>query len=96
MKADPRAAALIIATKLHQGLSAMSEENGRFSEQSARELIVEAIRLLPDVEVTEKDGTLFVTFSDLKGAAPVPLQDAVDSLLTVWHEYEERAEAGIL
>ncbi|MBI3395559.1 MAG: hypothetical protein HY042_06980 [Spirochaetia bacterium] len=96
MKADPRAAALIIAAKLHSGLSAISEEDGRLSHQTARDLIINAIRLLPDIQVTESDGTAYISFAGLAGSAPVPLQDAVDSLVTVWNEYEERAEVGIL
>lgn len=55
-------------------------------------MIVEALSLLPEVTVRSDDEHVFIRFQDRPEEIEIRLHDAVDSLLTVWRDYETLQE----
>lgn len=86
---NPTHLAFIIFHKLHQGLPRLGED---LSENRLRELILEAINLLPDYTAfpTETENRIVVRNTRSKKPFDVVLdiQHSIDSLRTILLEYQ--------
>ncbi len=92
---DPRALALIVFQKIQQELSYQDQEED-LSPRRAREIILDALKLLPEVSVSPGPREDLIRIH-VPGASREPgdqvllnLQDIVDSLRTVWRDYRQQ------
>ncbi len=51
-------------------------------------MIVEALSLVPELRVRTDEEHVYIRFGETAQEMEIRLADAVDSLLTVWHDYE--------
>ena len=98
---DPRALAFIVYQKIQQELSRQDREED-LSPRRAREIILDALNLLPDVSVRSgprEDLVLVRRISNpddpdspAQGTEEVlfNLQEFIDSLGTVWHDFRDQ------
>ncbi len=90
---DKRALSLILFKKLTHDLKEFDDD---MTEKTAARLIAEAVSLIPGFTVTrgEKAGIIYIKKEDSAGSddprgTPVNIQDAIDSLIIVWEDYQK-------
>jgi hypothetical protein len=90
---DPRALALIVFQKIQQELSFQDQEED-LSPRRAREIILDALKLLPEVSVSPGPREDLIRIHGMGDPQAAPmllnLQDFVDSLRTVWRDYRQQ------
>lgn len=96
---DPRALAFIVYQKIQQELSGQDRDD-ELSSRRAREIILDALDLLPEISVRPgpRDGLVMIRYRPADQADPdaqageflFNLQDFEDSLRTVWQDYRDQ------
>ena len=98
---DPRALAFIVFQKIKRELAGQDQDE-ELSPRRAREIILDALQLLPEISVRPgpRDGLVLIRLlddSDETGEQTegqkeflFNLQDFVDSLRTVWRDFRDQ------
>lgn len=105
---DPRALSFIVYQKIQQELSGQDQEED-LSSRRAREIILDALNLLPEISVQPgpRDDLVLIRYIAAGEAEDATdanqegflfnLQDSIDSLRTVWQDFRKqikRADAN--
>lgn len=89
---DPRVVSLILFQKLQKELNDLDDE---LTEKVALRILSEALDLIPDLVISPGSRPNEITVSHTRNPETkkvLNLQDAADSLLTVWRDYQKVME----
>jgi hypothetical protein len=84
---DPRSLAFIVFQKLRQEATSAPDEE--LTESGAMRIFLDAINLMPDYEATTgaRENVLLIQREGVE--FQLNIQDAMDSLIVVWNDYQD-------